>query len=90
MMSEAAVRPPHGYPLATYDALKRDIRTAQAEIEASRRAIAAHSRSLSGARWMLRSAEHTLAWMRANQAAEIAELEAARAKVRALIRRGRP
>ena len=33
------------------------------------------------------SAEHTLAWMREHQAEEIEELEAARARVRAILRR---
>lgn len=88
-MAETVERPANGYALSLYDDLRRDIRNCNLEIERSRQIIAAQSRSLSGARWMLVAAERTLAWMQEHQADEIAELEAARAKVREVLRKAR-
>lgn len=87
-MIEPVERPPNGYALSLYDQLRRDVRDLREEIDWRRREIAAHSRDLMNARAMLVRADRTLAWMVEHQAAEIAELEVARAKVRALIKRG--
>lgn len=80
-------RPPNGYVLSLYDQLRRDIRDLRAEIAGRRQAVAEHSRSITSARSVLTNAEQTLAWMLVHQADEIAELEAARARVRAMLRR---
>jgi hypothetical protein len=84
-MTDDTPRPPHGYRLSLYDELRRDTRALYGEIAWHRHQIAEHSRALSTARALLVSAERTLAWMRAHQADEIAELEAARARVKALL-----
>lgn len=86
-MTTDTPRPPNGYALSLYDELRRDIRDLSREIDWHRRQVAAHSRGITEARAMLLQSERTLAWMREHQASEIAELEAAREKVRALLRR---
>lgn len=78
----------NGYALSLYDQVRRDIRDFRREIDWHRQEVAAHSRGLMSARSMLIQAEHTLAWMKTHQSEEIAELEAARAKVQALLKRG--
>lgn len=86
-MSDLTPRPPNGYRLSLYDQLQRDVRELRREIDWRRSEVAMHSRGLTSARSMLVQAEHTLAWMQAHQSEEIAELEAQRAKVRAILRR---
>ncbi len=82
-------RPPNGYVLSLYDQLQRDVRQFRREIDWRRQQVALHSRELMSARTMLVRSESTLAWMLEHQAEEIAELEAARARVRAILRQAR-
>lgn len=86
---DSAEHPPNGYALSLYDQLQRDIRGFRHEIDLRRQEIARHSREITSARAMLVRSERTLAWMRENQADEIFELEAARGKVRAILRKAR-
>lgn len=79
----------NGYALSLYDELRRDIRDLRADIAARRRQIGSLSREMTASRLMLVQAERTLAWMQTHQADEIAELEAARARVRAILRAAR-
>lgn len=85
-MNDATPRPPNGYALSLYDDLRRDVRDLRVEITQHRQRIAGHSANLMTARWALVQAERTLAWMQEHQADEIAELEAARARVRAILK----
>lgn len=89
MMVDGVKRPTNGYALSLYDQLQRDVRDFTREIAWRRQQVAEHSRGISSARAMLVNSERTLAWMRAHQAGEIEELEAARATVRAVLRRAR-
>lgn len=85
-MTDTIERPPNGYALSLYDQLQRDARDFDREIAWRRQQVAEHSRGIASARAMLVRSSRTLAWMREHQANEIAELEAARAKVRAILR----
>ena len=88
-MTDTVERPANGYSLSLYDQLQRDVRDFNREIVWRRQQAAMHSRELSSARSMLVRSERTLAWMKEHQADEISELEAARAKVRAVLRGSR-
>lgn len=85
IVMDSVERPPNGYALSLYDALRHDVRELRAEIARRRQEVAAHSRQITNARAMLVQAERTLRWMHEHQADEIAELEAARARVRAIL-----
>ena len=85
-MTDTVERPANGYSLSLYDQLQRDVRDFNREIVWRRQQAAMHSRELSSARSMLVRSERTLAWMEEFQAEEIAELEAARARVRAVLK----
>jgi hypothetical protein len=82
-------RPPNGYRLSLYDDLRRDIPWLRESLGHYRACVERDHQIIADYEQRLIDAEGTLAWMIEHQADEIAELEAYRDKVRAMLRAGR-